>query len=95
MYGGTFESEPGTNTCTVVAPLLTMTTPVAPGCNKPSLAAGFKSTFEVAKTTVYTREGGDCTVEEVTKSTLVACHNSQGKPTSLQPCICPNGPDKD
>jgi hypothetical protein len=91
--GGTFDSEPGQpqkNTCTVVAPLSEVSAPAAPGCNKPSLAAGFMAKYQVTKTTVYTKEGGNCTVEEATKSTLVACYNSQGKPTSLQPCICPN-----
>lgn len=94
VYGGTFESEPGPppiNTCTVVTPTSEVTAPAAPGCNEPSLAAGFKATFQVTKTTVYTRQGGDCSIEETTKSKLIACVNSQGKPTSLQPCMCPNG----
>jgi len=96
MYGGTFAESgpPPTNTCTVVG-ATSVLTPVAPGCNEASHAAGFKAKYQVTKTTIYTRRGGgngnNCSVEEITDSTLVACYNSQGKPTSLKPCICPNG----
>jgi len=97
-YGGTFASEPGpppTNTCTVVSTTSEVVSPVAPGCNKASHAAKFKAKYQVTKTTVYTKAGGgdQCSVQETTDSTLIACYNSRGKPTSLQPCTCPNGDD--
>jgi len=91
---GTFDPGPP-QTCTDVNPVGKLTTAAAPGCNKPSLNAGFTGQYEIDQVTVYTKDNqGSCSVVTTTNTTLVACYNSQDKPTSLEPCICPNGKDK-